>query len=305
MIRFFAGRLGNAIVVLLGVTLITFGLLELTGNPLAAMVPIEASPETVQLVKAEFALDQPLPVQYLHFLANAVQGKFGNSVRDPVSAMSLVLERIPNTLELIGLSLLIALAVGGVLGILAAWSRSNAVQAVAETVGLFGQVVPEFWLGIVLILVFAVRVRLLPASGHENWSSLVLPSVTLAAYPLAMTMRLTRSSLLEVRHRDYIRTANSKGLAPSTVLSRHALPNAAIPVVSYLGVQVARLLGGSIVVETVFGYPGMGLLAVQAISNRDLPVVEAFMVVVAATVVVASLCADALLSVVDPRIRYA
>jgi len=234
-----------------------------------------------------------------------VQGKFGNSVRDPVSAMSLVLERIPNTLELIGLSLLIALAVGGVLGILAAWSRSNAVQAVAETVGLFGQVVPEFWLGIVLILVFAVRVRLLPASGHENWSSLVLPSVTLAAYPLAMTMRLTRSSLLEVRHRDYIRTANSKGLAPSTVLSRHALPNAAIPVVSYLGVQVARLLGGSIVVETVFGYPGMGLLAVQAISNRDLPVVEAFMVVVAATVVVASLCADALLSVVDPRIRYA
>ncbi|HLQ31364.1 MAG TPA: ABC transporter permease [Chloroflexota bacterium] len=305
MIRFFAGRLGNAIVVLLGVTLITFGLLELTGNPLAAMVPVEASPETVQLVKAEFALDQPLPVQYLHFLANAVQGKFGNSVRDPVSAMSLVLERIPNTLELIGLSLLIALAVGGVLGILAAWSRSNAVQAVAETVGLFGQVVPEFWLGIVLILVFAVRVRLLPASGHENWSSLVLPSVTLAAYPLAMTMRLTRSSLLEVRHRDYIRTANSKGLAPSTVLSRHALPNAAIPVVSYLGVQVARLLGGSIVVETVFGYPGMGLLAVQAISNRDLPVVEAFMVVVAATVVVASLCADALLSVVDPRIRYA
>jgi ABC-type dipeptide/oligopeptide/nickel transport system permease component len=305
MIRFFVGRLGNAIVVLLGVTLITFGLLELTGNPLAAMVPVEASPETVQLVKAEFALDQPLPVQYLHFLANAVQGKFGNSVRDPVSAMSLVMERIPNTLELIGLSLLIALAVGGVLGILAAWSRSNAVQAVAETVGLFGQVVPEFWLGIVLILVFAVRVRLLPASGHENWSSLVLPSVTLAAYPLAMIMRLTRSSLLEVRHRDYIRTANSKGLAPSTVLSRHALPNAAIPVVSYLGVQIARLLGGSIVVETVFGYPGMGLLAVQAISNRDLPVVEAFMVVVAATVVVASLCADALLSAVDPRIRYA
>jgi peptide/nickel transport system permease protein len=305
VIRFLARRLGTAAVVLVGVTLVTFVLLEATGDPLAAMVPVEASEQTKDLIRHEFALDQPLPVQYLHFLANAVQGKFGNSVRDPVSAMSLVLDRFPNTLQLVGLSLLIALVAGGTLGILAAWSRSAGVKAVAETVGLFGQVVPEFWLGVVLILVFAVSVRLLPASGHEGWQSLLLPSVTLAAYPLAMIMRLTRSSLLEVRHRDYLRTAVSKGLAPGRVLSRHALRNAALPVLAYLGVQFARLLGGSIVVETVFGYPGMGLLAVQAISNRDLPVVQAFMVVVAASVVLASLLADGLMAAVDPRISHA
>ncbi len=302
MMRFLATRLANAVVVLIGVTLITFGLLELTGDPLAAMVPVEASPETVALVRAEFALDQPLPVQYFHFVARAIRGQFGNSVRDPVNAMSLVMERVPNTLQLVASSLLIALLAGGFLGILAGWSRRSGVQAVAETVGLFGQVVPEFWLGVVLILVFAVGVRLLPASGHENWSSLILPAVTLAAYPLAMIMRLTRSSLLEVRHRDYIRAAVAKGLGPGAVLGRHALRNAAIPVVSYLGVQFARLLGGSIVVETVFGYPGMGLLAVQSISNRDLPVVQAFMVVVAVAVVLASLLADGLLAIVDPRI---
>lgn len=305
MIRFFARRLGTALIVLIGVTSITWGLLELTGDPLAAMVPVEASPETKELIKHEFSFDQPPPVQYLRFLGNAVQGKFGNSVRDPVSAMSLVLERIPNTLQLIGCSLLIALVVGGTLGTLAAWSRSKGVQALAETVGLLGQVVPEFWLGVVLILVFAVGVRLLPASGHDSPASLILPSVTLATYPLAMTMRLTRSSLIDVRHRDYIRTAVSKGLGPGSVLSRHALRNAAIPVVSYLGVQFARLVGGSIVVETVFGYPGMGLLAVQAISNRDLPVVQAFMIIVAVLVVLASLTADALIVIVDPRISHA
>ncbi|MFI5269325.1 MAG: ABC transporter permease [Chloroflexota bacterium] len=276
-----------------------------TGDPLAAMLPVEASPESRQLVRAELGLDLPLPVQYLRFLGNAVRGRFGNSVRDPVSAMSLVLQRVPNTLQLVGLSLLVALVAGGLLGIIAAWSKRSDVQAVAETVGLLGQVVPEFWLGVVLILSFAVKVRLFPASGHDSWSSLVLPSLTLAAYPLAMVMRLTRSSLLEVRHRDYVRTATAKGLGPTVVLSRHALRNAAIPVVAYLGVQVARLLGGSIVVETVFGYPGMGLLAVQAISNRDLPVVQAFMVVVALAVVVAGLCADALMVAVDPRISHA
>ncbi|HEX6511101.1 MAG TPA: ABC transporter permease, partial [Chloroflexota bacterium] len=216
MIRFLARRLVNAAIVIVGVTLVSFGLLHLTGDPLAAMVAVEASPETRELVKSEFALDKPLPVQYLRFLANAVQGQFGNSVRDPVSAMGLVLQRIPNTLQLVGLSLLIALAAGAALGTVAAWSRSAGMKGVAETVGLMGQVVPEFWLGVVLILVFAVRLRVLPASGHDSWTSLVLPSLTLAAYPLAMIMRLSRSSLLEVRHRDYIRTAVSKGLGPGT-----------------------------------------------------------------------------------------
>jgi len=302
---FLLRRLGSAAIVLIGVTLVTFGLIQLTGDPLAAMVPPEASPQTRLLVQQELGLDQPLPVQYLRFLTNAVHGNFGNSVRDPVSAMSLVLQRLPNTFELIGLSLLMALVAGGGLGIVAAWSKLRVIQAVAETIGLFGQVMPEFWLGVVLILLFAVQVRLFPASGHEGLRSLVLPSLTLSAYPLAMIMRLMRSSLLEVRHRDFIRTANGKGLDPATVLSRHALRNALIPIVAYLGVQVARLLGGSIIVETVFGYPGMGLLAVQAIADRDLPIIQAFMVVVALTVVIASLCSDALVVAVDPRISHA
>jgi peptide/nickel transport system permease protein len=295
-------RIAQSVVVLLGIALVTFVLVQLTGDPLGALLPPDTPPEARESMRRQLGLDRPLPVQYLLFVFHAAQGNFGNSLREPVPAMSLVLDRLPNTLQLVMLGLVLALLVGVTLGAVAAVTRRASVRAVAETTGLIGQMVPEFWLGILLILIFAVNFQWLPASGRGGLESLILPAITLAAYPTAMIVRLTRSSLDEVLRQDYIRTAHGKGLVPRVVLTRHAFKNAAIPVVSYLGVQAARLIGGSIIVETVFGYPGMGLLVVQAVSTRDLPVIQAFVVVVGTCVIVANLLVDASYTLLNPRI---
>jgi peptide/nickel transport system permease protein len=304
-LRYLAARAAHAVVVLLGISLIVFVLVHLTGDPTAAMLPPDAPAETREAFRRQAGLDQPLQVQYVLFIARAARGDFGNSLREPVSAMSLVLERLPNTLQLVAAGLLIALVLGVLFGAIAAVSHRSGVRAMAETAGLVGQMVPDFWLGIMLILVFAVGLQWLPASGRGGPQFLLLPALTLAAYPLAMIMRLTRSSLREVLYQDYIRTAYSKGLSQRAVLARHALKNAAIPVVSYLGVQAAHLVGGAIVVETVFSYPGMGLLAVQSIATRDLPVIQAFVVVVGLFVILMNLLVDGAYAVLNPRLRQA
>jgi peptide/nickel transport system permease protein len=303
-LRYLGQRLAHAVVVLVGISLFVFILVQLTGDPTAAMLPPDASQETRQAFREQAGLDQPMYVQFGLFLVRAAHGDFGKSMREPVSAMSLVLERLPNTLELVVVALLIALTLGVMLGSVAAVSRRSAVRATAETAGLVGQMVPDFWLGIVLILVFAVALQWLPASGRGGPQFLILPALTLAAYPLAMIMRLTRSSLRDVLYQDYIRTAYSKGLNGRAVLARHALKNAAIPVVSYLGVQAAHLVGGAIVVETVFSYPGMGLLAVQSIATRDLPVIQAFVVVVGMFVIAMNLLVDGAYTLLNPRLRH-
>ncbi len=300
---YLAERAAHAAVVLVGITLIVFALIHLTGDPTAAMLPPDAPAELRAAFRQQAGLDQPLYVQYALFVVRAARGDFGNSLREPVSAMSLVLERLPNTLQLVAAGLLIALVLGVLCGAVAAVSQRPAVRATAETAGLVGQMLPDFWLGIMLILIFAVGLQWLPASGRGGPQFLILPALTLAAYPLAMIMRLTRSSLREVLYQDYIRTAYSKGLSQRAVLARHALRNAAIPVVSYLGVQAAHLVGGAIVVETVFSYPGMGLLAVQSIASRDLPVVQAFVVVVGVFVILVNLCVDSAYALLNPRLR--
>ena len=304
-LRYLAERAAHALVVLLGISLIVFVLIQLTGDPTAAMLPPDAPAETRAAFRQQVGLDQPVQVQYALFVTRAVRGDFGNSLREPVSAMSLVLERLPNTLQLVGAGLFIAVVLGVTFGIVAAVSQRPDVRATAETAGLLGQMVPDFWLGIMLILVFAVHLQWVPASGRGGLQYLILPALTLAAYPLAMIMRLTRSSLREVLYQDYIRTAYSKGLSQPVVLARHALRNAAIPVVSYLGVQAAHLVGGAIVVETVFSYPGMGLLAVQSIATRDLPVIQAFVVVVGVFVILVNLLVDSAYAVLNPRLRHA
>jgi ABC-type dipeptide/oligopeptide/nickel transport system permease component len=294
----------HAVGVVVAVSMLIFGLLHLGGDPTSSLLPLEATAADVARTREQFGLDRPLPEQYLRFVARALQGDFGVSFRHRQDAMSIVLERTPATLILataaLGVSLLIAVPAG----VVGAVKRGSWSDRLAMLVAAFGQSMPSFWLGLMLILVVAVNLRWLPASGAGDWRYLVLPAITLGMPMAAITARLLRSSLLEVLSKDYVRTARSKGLAEWAVLSRHAARNAAIPVLTILGLQVGGLLSGAIITETVFGYPGMGLLTVQAISGRDFPVVRAFVLGFTTLIVMLNLIVDLLYARIDPRIRY-
>jgi len=290
--------------VLLGVSLLTFGLIFLTGDPAAALLPLGTPPEQIESFRQQMGFDRPLLVQYGEFLWRAVQGDFGMSVRFRESAMLLVVERLPATLKLAGAGMLVALLVSMPLGVLAATRRGSWVDHLARFVAMLGQTMPGFWLAIMLMLVFSVRLRWLPISGAEGWQSLVLPALVVAATPIGSMTRLLRSSLTEVLTRDYVRTAYAKGLANQIVLVRHALRNALIPVVTMLALQVGYLIGGAVVAEVVFAYPGMGRLAVQAITNRDITVIQSFVMVTAALIVTVNMFLDVIYTLIDPRIRY-
>lgn len=303
MISYLVQRLIYGIGVLLGVSVIVFFLIHFTADPCSVILPPDASATDRQICRRQLGLDQPLPVQYAIFLSRAVQGDFGFSYRHQGYAMDLVLERLPATLKLMAVAVTFAVLVAVPLGILAAWKRDTPIDALARTFVLFGQAVPDFWLGIVLILIFAVGLRWFPVSGARGWESLILPGITIGAFPLTTIARLLRSSLLEVMGQDYIRTAWGKGLPPRAVLWKHALKNAAIPTVTVIGLEVGFLFGGAVVAENVFAYPGMGRLAVNAIANRDIPVVQAFVAVTATVIVGVNLLVDLIYTWLDPRIR--
>jgi ABC-type dipeptide/oligopeptide/nickel transport system permease component len=305
MIGFLLQRIAYGLVVLLAVTSLVFGLLHLSGDPLAALVPPGSSPEQSAQLRDHFGLDRPLPIQYATFIRNALQGDFGESWRARQPAMTTVLDRLPATLLLTGVAITMALLVGGGLGLAAGTRPGGMIDLVARTVALSGQAVPGFWLGTILILIFAVRLNWLPSSGGEGVGALVLPAVTLAAYPAATITRLLRASMIETRGQDYIRTARGKGLSSWAIVRRHSLRNAALPTLAFVGLQLGFLLGGAVVVEGVFAYPGIGQLALQAVANRDLPVVQAFVVVVATSIVVVGFVTDALARWLDPRLREA
>jgi peptide/nickel transport system permease protein len=303
-VRFLVERLWQSLIVLFWVALLVFLLMRLTGDPVAVMLPAEATAEDEELLRHELGLDRPLHEQFGIFLANAVRGNFGQSYRHHQPALELVLERLPATLQLTFAALLVSLVLALPAGILAALRRGSAFDTLSRLLGLLGQAMPTFWLGLMLILLFAVHLKWFPPAGRGGPEYLVLPALTLGAYSAALSMRLLRSSLLEVLGRDYIRTARAKGLGERGVVVRHALRNAAIPVVTVIGLQVGRLLAGSVVTETVFGYGGMGLLAVQAILGRDLTIVQAFVIVAAVIILLINLAVDLLYAVIDPRIRY-
>ncbi|MEA2596759.1 MAG: peptide/nickel transport system permease protein [Thermomicrobiales bacterium] len=305
MVGFLLQRIAYGLAVLFAVTSLVFGLLHLSGDPLAALVPPGSSPEQAERLRAHFGLDRPLPVQYATFVRNAVRGDFGESWRARRPAMATVLDRLPATLALTGAAVALALAVGVSLGIAAGSRPGGVVDLAATALALGGQAVPGFWLGTILILFFAVRLQWLPSSGGEGARAVVLPAVTLAAYPAATIARLLRSSLIETLSGDYIRTARGKGLSTWAVVRGHALRNAALPTLAFVGLQVGFLLGGAVVVEGVFAYPGVGQLALQAVANRDLPVVQAFVVVVATLIVVVGFAVDVLARWIDPRLRSA
>ena len=305
MIPFIGRRILFDVLVLVGVLFLVDVLVYLSGDPVRALVPPSAGPEVIQRVRVLYGFDQPLPVQFLRFLSRAVQGDFGTSVRFGTPALGVVLERVPLTL-LLGLSgLVIGLAIALPLGMLAARRRGTWVDLTARGVAVVGQGVPNFVMGPMLVLLFAVSLGWLPVSGASSPSSLILPAVVVGLGAAAGLTRILRSALLEELGRDYVRTARAKGVSDRAVVRRHALRNAAIPVVTFLAFDIAALLSGIVVVERVFQYPGMGLLATQAITNRDIPVIQAFVFLAALMIVTTNLLLDVAYVVIDPRVRVA
>jgi len=298
-------RLLHGVFVLLGVSVVVFGLTWLTGDPASVLLPLNTPPDQVQVFRHNMGLDQPIPVQYAAFLGRAVRGDFGVSFRHRTAALPLVLERLPVTLRLMGAALLFAVLVALPLGVIAAAFHRKPPDFLARFIALFGQSVAAPWLGVMLIFLFAVNLRWLPSSGASQPQSIILPAIVAGAYSAAGLTRLLRSSLLEVMANDYIRTARAKGLTDRLVVWRHGLKNAAIPVVAFLGIQVTFMFGNTVIAEAMFAYPGMSRLAVEAISTRDMPVIQVFVLLAAALVVMVNLMVDVVYAWLDPRIRLA
>ncbi len=303
MARYILLRLVHAAVVVFGVSLIVFVLTHLGGDPASLLLPPNASAEEIQAFRHQMGFDRPLPLQLVDFLGRLAHGDFGRSFRYDQPALEVVLERVGATLILGGFALLLSLVIAVPLGILAAVRRTSIWDALSLVLALSGQALPVFWLGILLIIIFGVNLRWLPASGGGDLKHLVLPGITLAAYSLAITSRLLRSSLLDVLGADYVRTGRAKGLSERAILLGHALKNASLPVVTVLGLQVGSLLGGAVITEEVFAYPGMGRLAVQAILGRDFSVIQAFVVLIAVIIVLSNLAVDLLYGWLDPRVK--
>jgi peptide/nickel transport system permease protein len=305
MRRYILQRLGQSAVTLLGVSVLVFVILRvLPGDPARMLLPDGAPESAVAELNRQLGLREPFIVQYGLFLKSVAHGDFGQSFQYRAPALRVVLERLPATIQLTLAAMLITIAAGVSLGIFTAVRRGTRYDVAGTIVAVLGQSLPNFWLGIMLILLFGVALRWLPTSGFSGWTSLVLPAVTLAAFPMALVARLTRSSMLEILHRDYIRTGRAKGLAEGNVVFRHALRNAAIPVLTVIGLQIGALLGGAVITESVFAWPGMGKLIVDAIFFRDFPVVQTVLILSATVFVVINLMVDLLYTVLDPRIRY-
>jgi ABC-type dipeptide/oligopeptide/nickel transport system permease component len=303
MTVFLFRRLLQSLVVLLGVSFVVFFILHLTGDPALVLLPPEATAEDIRRFREAMGFNDPFLVQYGRFLAGALRGDFGQSIRHGEPAFDLVMERMPATFQLSGAALLIALCLAVPAGIVSAVRRNSLVDYFSTVVALLGQSMPTFWLGIMLILLLSVQFNVFPSSGRGGVEHLVLPAVTLGLFTTARIARLTRSGMLEVLNQDYIRTARAKGMSNPPVVWKHALKNAAIPIVTIIGIELGTLLGGSVITETIFAWPGVGRLSVQAIYNRDYPVVQAAVFLLATTFVLVNLFVDVIYTYLDPRIR--
>jgi peptide/nickel transport system permease protein len=281
-----------------------FLLVFMSGDPVMLMVPMTATREEVEALRDAFGLNQPLWVQYARYMVRAVQGDFGVSIKAGQPALNLVLERIPATLEL-GLSgMILATVVGVGVGVLSALKRDSWIDAAGRVLALGSQAMPIFWLGLILIIIFSVKLRLLPPFGRGGLKELILPAITMATYNIPLILRLTRSTFFDVLYQDYVRTARAKGLPEWVVVFVHILRNAAIPLVTVLGMNFGRILGGAIVTETVFAWPGVGSLSIDAIFTADYPVIMAATIILVVSVVVINFLTDLTYAVLDPRIRY-
>ena len=305
MAGFIIKRLLQSILTIAGVITAAFFLTRLAGDPAILLLPPEATPEDVERLRAALGLDQPLIVQYVLFMGKAFTGDFGMSLRQAIPAMDLVVERVPATLELALSSFVVGIGLAFVLGILMRMTRHGWVRDVITWVALGRQAIPIFSFGLVLILIFSIQLKWLPSYGRGTFSHLVLPALTLGTYELALYLRLFNASLAAEQRNDYVRTAFAKGQGRVQVLLKHMLPNALLPLVTVAGINLGMLLGGTVVTEPVFSWPGVGRLIVQSVSQRDFPVIIAGVFLISLVFVVINLIVDILYGFLDPRVRLA
>jgi ABC-type dipeptide/oligopeptide/nickel transport system permease component len=305
VVRFIIRRLVLLVPLLIGASILVFLTMRLIpGDPARLALGAEATEDQVELMRRQWGLDQPLPIQYVYWIGHAREGDWGRSTISRVPAGEEIMNRLPATLRLAALSILIATVLGIGFGLLAAVRHNTWLDRSSMVVALLGICTPSFWLGLMLILVFSVWLGWFPSFGQGGLEHLVLPALTLGAAAAALVARVTRSSLLDVLGADYLKTARAKGLTEQLVITRHALKNALIPVLTLLGLELGGLLTGAIVTETVFAYPGIGLLLINSIGNRDFPVVQPVLLLFAVQFVLINLVVDLLYAVVDPRITY-
>lgn len=297
-------RLIQSIVVLFGITLIVFIVVHLSGDPTDLLVAQGATAEDKELLRHEMGFDKPLYIQYLKFLKGAVHGDFGQSLRHGESALSLVFDRLPATIELTMVSLALALVFAIPIGVFSAVKPNSPTDNVGMIVVLLGQSMPIYWSGLMLILLFTVKLNLLPSYGRGGPLNLIMPAVSLGFFSMARIARVTRSSMINVLGKDYIRTAKAKGLTDYRVIIRHSFKNAAIPIITLVGMELGTLLGGAVITETIFAWPGVGRLAIQAIFTRDIPVLQAAIFILAGVFLLINLVVDILYTYLDPRVRY-
>lgn len=305
MFRCLLGRLGDALVAILGLLTFVFIAARLTGDPALVMLPVGSTEEQLAEFRRQMGLDRPLLEQYLSFMADAVRGDFGESFLHQRPAMEVVLERLPATIELALAALILGTAVGLLAGFVAAIYRGGFLEFAAMTIALLGQATPVFWLGIVLILVFSVELGWLPAGGRGTFAHLILPAISLATFTTASIARLLRSSMIEVLKENYVRTAVAKGLINRIIYMRHAARPALIPVITMIGILAGELFSGAVITETIFSWPGVGRVMIQAIQSKDFTVVQAGVTVISAIFIGFNLLVDLAYGLLDPRIRIA
>tara|TARA_B100001540_G_scaffold143107_1_gene127032 strand:- start:1236 stop:2153 length:918 start_codon:yes stop_codon:yes gene_type:complete len=305
MLLYALKRFGVAILVAISVSIVTFSLLHVSGDPAAAMAGESASEEDIEYVRKHYGFDRPLPVQYVDWASKAIKGDFGQSIYLKRPVAGILAERAPVTMTLGALSLTFALVLAIPLGVLAAMFPNTIIDRFALTIAVIGQALPNFFFALIMIILFGVWLRWLPISGHASWLNFIMPSIALGYYATPAIMRLTRAGMMDVLSSDYIRTARAKGLKPRVVLFKHALRNAIIPVVSFSAVQLGFMLGGSIIIESIFSLNGLGSLAWQSIQRSDFEVMQAIVLTIACFYILLTFLADLLNAYLDPRIRVA
>jgi len=305
MLTFILRRFMTMIPILIGVTLITFSIMHLSeGDPARIMLGLMASEEAIAHIRQVHGLDLPLHIQYFRWLGRIITGDFGRSIQSRRPVLEMIRDRLPATLELTVTALILALIVGVTAGIISAVRQYSWLDYFSMTFALFGVSMPPFWLGLMMMLIFGVRLGWLPISGRGDLNQLIMPAIVLGTAQMAIIARLVRSSMLEVIRQDYILTARSKGLLERVVIYKHALKNAMIPVVTMVALQLPFLFGGAVITETIFSWPGMGRMLVGSLFERDFPVIQGTVLIIAIIVMFANLTADIIYALVDPRIRF-
>ncbi len=299
-------RFIHSIIIIIGISVAVFFISRMTGDPVSLMVDFTATKEDRAAIRHDLGLDKPMAVQYLIFLKGALKGDFGDSIRYGEPALRLVWQRIPVTLRLVCFTMSGALVLALPIGIASALKRNSFFDLIGMGISFLGQSIPSFWMGIMLIMIVGVKFRLLPISGYGDGdiAHMIMPGVTLGSFAVASFARITRSSMLEVLDMDYVQTARAKGQQELMVIIGHALRNALIPIVTILGLHIAYAIGGAVITEQIFAYPGVGWLSIQSIYNRDFPVIQAIVMVVSVGVVLINFSVDILYTIIDPRIRY-